>query len=334
MAIADSGVFEEHEEFRGRFDSAASGSCANGGLFRPGEGSWRPSRAAASAPTHGTQVASVAAAGSNGVGIQGVAPQATVVAIRVGNDDGDFFPEATICAAMTAVHQRLPIVNYSFGVDYVGQLRAAFWDPAKKDQAADVTAVRRAFVYSTSHGVLNVIATGNAGQDDSDKPSIPLPASESHKPPYSSRLRDLPGQMPGTLGVGEVYDDGTIAGSSTSGFEITDIVSVGSGLMAGRPNRYTHDAGTSFAAPAVAGAAALVKQILPNATPKQITALLYASATARSCRAPGTLYSEQPCRTRKHVTNYFGHGQLDALAAVQLAIQRGSQSDDAARETS
>lgn len=320
VGVADSGLFDEHEEFAGRFDAGKSGSCAEGGVFHSGGSAWRPTGAAASAPSHGTHVASVIAAGLNGKGLRGVAPNARIVAIRVGNDEGNFFPEAAICAAMTAVDQGLPIVNYSFGVDYVGHLRAGFWNPDDPDQAADITAIRKAFAYSAAHGVLNVVATGNSGEDDSDKPAIPLPGSEAGEPPYSNRLLDLLGQMPGTVGVGESYLDGTVASSSTSGFGITDMVAVGTGLLASNPNTYAHDAGTSFAAPAVSGTAALIKQVLPDATPQQLAHILYMSATPRTCENAGTLFSEQPCRTRGRLTNFFGHGQLNALKAVRVAM--------------
>lgn len=329
IAIADTGILQEHEEFAGRFAPKLSGSCTNGGIFRQKPGSWRPSGAAGSSPTHGTQVASVAAAGVNGKGLRGIAPDAGIAAIRVGNDDGNFFPEATICAAMTAVHKRIPIVNHSYGVDFVGNLRHALWNPDLPAQAVAITAVNRAYQYAEEHGVLNVAATGNAGEDHSDKPNIPLPDSESNLPPLSDRMVDLLAQVPGVLGVGEIMPSGKVMASSTTGFGLLDLVAVGQGRLANYPNTYQAESGTSFAAPAVSGAAALVKQLLPSAQPAEIVKILEESATPRNCVQPGQIYSEQPCRTDGNVTNFFGHGELDAARAVQTAMGlrgRGVQS--------
>lgn len=319
IAIADTGLLEEHEEFAGRFAPALSGSCTNGGIFRQGPGSWRPSDAANASPTHGTQVASAAAAGKNRTGLRGVAPRATIASIRVGNDDGNFFPEATICAVMAAVHEGIPIVNHSYGIDFVGTLRHALWNPASPTQAAVITAVKRAYAYGERHGVLNIAATGNDGEDHSDKPHIPLPESESNLPPLTNRMRDLLAQVPGVLGVGEVQPNGKVMGSSTSGFGLVDLVAVGQGRLASYPNTYQSNSGTSFAAPAVTGAAALIKQLLPDARPARITRILERSAARRDCVHAGEIYSQQPCRAAHGVTNFFGHGELDAAAAVQRA---------------
>ena len=54
-------------------------------------------------------------AAANGIGIVGVAPEATLVAVRVATDDGYFFPAATVCAFMHAA---------AVGIDVTSNRRA------------------------------------------------------------------------------------------------------------------------------------------------------------------------------------------------------------------
>lgn len=290
IGIADTGVLEESNELAGRVDTKRSGSCTIGGVFHAGQEQWRPSTTAAAA-THGTTVAAVAAGAADGVGVRGVAPKATIVAIRVVNEEGDIHPEASVCAVMTAAAEGVPILNHSYGLenpDGVPGLittRHTFYDPAVPDQAADITAVDRAFAYSAKHGVLNVVATGNSGEDLADKPHIPLAAYEEKDGPLKTRSKALLAEVPGTLRVGEATPNGQVMPTSTSGLGIVDLSSVGSGRLASWPGTYTEDAGNSFAAPAVAGTAALIKQLRPSATPAQITSPRSSSAPRRRPRA-------------------------------------------------
>lgn len=268
----------------------------------------------------------MAAGAADGVGVRGVAAKATIIAIRVVNGEGDIHPEASVCAVMTAAAEGIPILNHSYGLenpDGVPGLittRHTFYDPAVPDQAAAITAVDRAFAYSAKHGVLDVVATGSSGEDLADKPHIPLAAYEEKDGPLKARSKALLAEVPGTLRVDEAAPNGQVMPTSTSGLGIVDLSSVGSGRLASWPGTYTEDAGTSFAAPAVAGTAALIKQLRPSATPAQIASILERSATATTCTGAGSIISEQPCRTGKDGrTSFFGYGRLNALKAVQVA---------------
>ena len=75
-------------------DFANSATCV-GGVPNPGP-------AAADDNGHGTHTAGTIAAARNGIGIVGVAPNVKIAAIKAGNADGYFFPEAVICAFMWA----------------------------------------------------------------------------------------------------------------------------------------------------------------------------------------------------------------------------------------
>ncbi|STD12196.1 Subtilisin BL [Dermatophilus congolensis] len=316
IGVADDGVFDEHNELAGRIDKTRSGSCTAAGVWQSGNDLWRPTE---KKDTHGTMVSSIMTAVRDGAGMIGIAPKAQVVAMRVVSDNGDIYPEASICAAMQAVKYKLPIVNHSYGLDNVKATRHALWDPKDPDQGPAITAVNKAYDWSRKHGVLNIAATGNSGEDLSDKPHIPPSNAERNLPRLASRLEALLAEVPGVLGVGELDEDGTVAFSSTSGLGIVDLTARGSGVFATYPGEYQQNAGTSFASPAVSAVAALVKQKLPNATPDQIEKILEESAKPRTCAKSGKISTEQPCRARGKLTNYFGHGEVNAPAALKAA---------------
>ena len=66
---------------------------------------------------HGTHVAGTVAAARNGIGITGVAPDATIVNVRAGQDSGYFFLYETVAALIYAGDAGLDVVNMSFYTD-------------------------------------------------------------------------------------------------------------------------------------------------------------------------------------------------------------------------
>jgi subtilisin family serine protease len=66
---------------------------------------------------HGTHVAGTVAAARNAFGIGGVAPDATLVNLRAGQDSGYFFVYETVAALVEAGDLRLDVVNMSFYTD-------------------------------------------------------------------------------------------------------------------------------------------------------------------------------------------------------------------------
>ena len=60
---------------------------------------------------HGTHVAGIIAANHNDIGIDGIAPEATIVAIQATNDNRLIYPEYVTCAFMWAASHGVDIVN-------------------------------------------------------------------------------------------------------------------------------------------------------------------------------------------------------------------------------
>ena len=136
--------------------------------------------------------------------------------------------------------------------------------------------------YLRDRGGLLFIAAGNSGADISDS-----------YPDYSSFVL-----------VGSTTSDDSRSSFSNFGTAI-DMVAPGSAIRttdvaSGYRNAY----GTSFASPIAAGAAALIWSLNPNFTPDQVETILF--STTVDLGGSGN-------------DSVFGHGRLDAGAAMELA---------------
>jgi subtilisin family serine protease len=117
---------------------------------------------------HGTHVASTIAAPINKLGIAGVAPRATIVNLRAGQDSGYFFLQPSVDALTYAGDHGIDVVNMSYYVD--PWLFNCVDNPAdspadQAEQRTIITAMQRALDYAHNHGVTLVSAAGNNGFD-------------------------------------------------------------------------------------------------------------------------------------------------------------------------
>ena len=179
---------------------------------------------------HGTHVAGVVAAARNGFGVSGVAPDATLVNLRAGQDSGYFFLYETVAAITEAGHQRLDVVNMSFYTDpwlYKCASRDDYVNGEVSDEeiAQQVLArdlITQALEYAHDQGVTLVAAAGNEHTDMS-VPWRPDAVSPGF-PPGAARPRvvrdtclDLPLEGPHVLGVSSVGPSGAKADYSNYG---------------------------------------------------------------------------------------------------------------------
>ncbi|MFC5750642.1 S8 family peptidase [Actinomadura rugatobispora] len=139
---------------------------------------------------HGTHVASTIASPRNGLGMAGVAPNVSLVNIRVGQDSGYFFLQPTVDGLTYAAKTGIDVVNMSYYID--PWLWNCATNPADspEDQAEQRTiikATQRALDYAHKRGVTLVAAAGNESVDytktnvDSSSPDF---ASEPGEAPY------------------------------------------------------------------------------------------------------------------------------------------------------
>jgi subtilisin family serine protease len=239
---------------------------------------------------HGTHVAGVVAArAGNAVGVAGVAPNARVLPVKVLNRRGEGTDAGVARGVCFAVAQKARVVNLSLGVDPLEQLLVR--------GSGERTA--RAIDYAFRRGVAVVVAGGNA--------AFPLCGFRS--------VRDQ-ALCVGALdrnGLKATYSnfgaaDAVMApGGSGGGVSCADDGNVWSTIWPGSADDcakrgYQPLAGTSMAAPHVAGVAALViARHGRRATPGFVYARI--RATADDLGLPGA-------------DPIFGQGRVNAARAV------------------
>ncbi|MFZ0013782.1 MAG: S8 family serine peptidase [Acidimicrobiia bacterium] len=149
---------------------------------------------------HGTHVASTIAAPINGVGIAGVAPEATLVALKACTAVGYCFADSVAAALRYAGDVGIDIVNLSLFADpylYYCKNEAA--------QRAILKEIESAARYAEQRGVLIVTSAGNELADlqhpgvDDISPDWP-PGSEEVRD-VGNNCRVAPTELPGALTV-------------------------------------------------------------------------------------------------------------------------------------
>ena len=161
VAVVDSGVEDTHPDLAGRVDTERSVKCSVNGVATQDFYGWRDEF------YHGTHVAGIIAANHNDIGIDGIAPEATIVAIQATNDNRLVYPEYVTCAFMWAASHGVDIVNNSYSMD-----PWVYWSPTDPEQAAGLEAATRSIKYAQGKGLAVIAAAGNEGVSI-DNPTIP-----------------------------------------------------------------------------------------------------------------------------------------------------------------
>lgn len=264
IAVVDSGIDPANPEFAGRL-AAASRDMYDSRATQAGS------------YDHGTRVAQVAAGARDGAGVLGMAWNATILALRAdqpGSCDGAAgatgcsFTDAAIAQAVSyAADNGAKVINISLGG---GSADSTLTD-----------AVRAA----TAKGALVVVAAGND--------SLEVPTD------FTTRLAAAGAGA--VLVVGAVDESGQLAsfsnraGGNSAGYLAARGQAVCCSYQDGQI--YTDQdgylrafSGTSFAAPQVSGAAALLAQAFPHLTGQQLAAVLLESAHDAGAPGPDAVY--------------------------------------------
>ncbi len=246
---------------------------------------------------HGTFVASLAAGSvTNGDGISGAGGDAQLIVVKAGNADGEFTDLDEAAGIVYAVDHGAKVINLSVGGPTTSLVE------------------QHAIQYATQRGVLLVAAVGNehAQGNPVEYPAALLQPVGSH----------------GVGGTGLAVTASTANGHHASFANTGSWVSLGapgenvfgavskdapaatyprSALPGSQSGAYGYASGTSFAAPQVAGAAALVWAANPSLSATGVAQVLEETASGAG-----------------HWTPDLGFGVIDVAAAVARAQARVS----------
>ncbi len=206
--------------------------------------------------SHATHVAGIIAAErNNGLGVNGVANNVKLMSIRA-VPNGDEYDKDIALGIRYAVDNGASIINASFGKAFSPN-REWVYDAIK---------------YAADHDVLIVHAAGNDGAD------LDNPANEN----YPNDSKDLKTEFAdNVITVGALnpdYGSEMVASFSNYGARNVDIFAPGGDIYSTMPgNEYDFNGGTSMAAPAVAGIAALIRSYFPKLSAAQVKKIILQS---------------------------------------------------------
>lgn len=206
--------------------------------------------------SHGTHVAGIIAAErNNGKGVNGVANNVQLMSVRA-VPNGDEYDKDIALAIRYAVDNGAKIINASFG----------------KSFSPKVDWVYDAIKYAAQNDVLIVHAAGNDGAD-LDNPSNPNYPND--------QIGNGPEMADNMITVGALnpeYGSEMVASFSNYGKSNVDIFAPGGKIYSTMPNNeYDFNGGTSMAAPAVAGIAALIRSRYPKLKAGQVKNIILES---------------------------------------------------------
>jgi membrane-anchored mycosin MYCP len=268
---------------------------------------------------HGTEVAGIIAANPEDetIGFRGIAPDAGIVSIRQSSANYEFknpdtntsvsagnlgtLAQAIVRAANTP---GVTVINMS-----VDSCRPASFGPIAEPERQVQAALRYAV---EERNIVPVASAGNLPEGDCKEQNSPDPKNPTWLviPPWFSEY---------VLSVAAMTEDGSVADFSITGPWVsvaapgTDIISLDPANPEGLANQTVDDKGnaqpiqgTSFAAPYVAGLAALVRQRFPELNAKQVMDRIKTT-------------SSHPAATGGH-DNLVGYGMINPIAALTAFI--------------
>jgi subtilisin family serine protease len=222
---------------------------------------------------HGTFIAGEIAANLDGQGIVGMAYTAQLLVAKVVKPDGSIPLEAEAAAIRWAANAGARVINLSLG---------GVRDPVHKGRDTYSAAEASAVAYAYAKGALLVAAVGNADEAFSEPwPYASYPAALPHVIGVSALTRT--GNVPTYSNRDPVFNDLSAPGSgifSTLPLAMTaqHPLCADQGFSDCGPSDYIDPEGTSFAAPQVSAAAAVLFATAPSLTNGQATTLLEHSA--------------------------------------------------------
>ncbi|WP_294290877.1 S8 family serine peptidase [uncultured Sphingomonas sp.] len=316
IAIIDSGIARSSPEFAGRISPDSTGFEQRIARCATCPGETVPPFAIDDNDGHGSKVASIAAAARNGSGMQGLAPDATILALKVTGSDLD----GVTAGSTTPIREGT-------------QPNAGLIAPALREAVA-----KGAFVTVMS---LNGFGGGQVATEQSaamdalraaDRLLVESVANETGKDSFAGQFAEtLVGSDRANadwflFAIG-VDANGNPRSANGNAGVLADrmIAAVGVHVQAvDKDGSVTTVTGNSFAAPAVGGAAALLKQYWPQLGGKAIARILLDTATDMGAPGVDPIYGAGLLNVEKAMQ---AQAPASSFAAAQAVLARYSSLD-------
>ena len=352
VGVIDGGVDFNHPDLAGAIDVSlscsfifsttptadpaeiANGDCSNKSAVQDLEG-------------HGTHVATTIAGRQNGLGIVGVAPEATIIALKACTIAGFCFADSVAAALRYAGDHHLDVVNLSLFADPFLYFCAN--DAGQRAMLKDLQDAAR---YAQQRGVVIVAAAGNESDDlghpTIDDTSPDWPPDTAIVRTVRNNCRVAPAELPGVVTVsasgihtlavysnvghpvdvtapgGDVTQAPTIFGggrvlagwSSTDATGEFEFYTANNRAVVSGGGRYVWISGTSMASPHAAGVAALIRQLHPQLSQGAIAAIVRQTATPLACPTDWPADDPRRCTGGIGNTSFFGKGMVNADKAA------------------
>jgi subtilisin family serine protease len=295
---------------------------------------------------HGTHVASTIAGAVNGIGIAGVAPDATIVSLKACTIAGFCFADSVAAALRYAGDHGIDVVNLSLFSDPF-----LYYCKNDAEQRAILKELTNASRYARQRGVVVVAAAGNEmddlGHPVEDTISPDWPPDTAIEREVRNNCRVSPAEDPGVItvsatGVEElagysnvghpvevaapggdaVQTPGSTFGRILAAWTDSDMSGQWEALSAANRTvldgtaRYAWISGTSMASPHVAGVAALVRENHPNWSSGAVAAAITRSATPFACPTEWPADDERQCTGSPTQNSFYGSGLANAEGAA------------------
>ena len=242
IAIIDTGVDTSHPDLK-----IAGGKCV---LEQVLNGGWC-SKSYEDDNGHGTHVAGIIGAQNNDIGVVGVAPEASIYAIKALDQEGYGTTSSILAGIDWAIQNNVDIINMSLNSEY--------YEPAME------SIIKKAY----NKGILIVAAAGNEEHVTGKEENVLYPAKFSQAIAVSALGRSM--DLIHTSSVGKEMELTAPGGSIYSTVPLAYDID-------GKRDGYMSMSGTSMATPFVSAVAALYMEKFPDLTNVQIRKLLQSNA--------------------------------------------------------
>ncbi len=257
VAVLDGGINSNHEDLAPNLDVGASASFVPGTNFDDDQGVFR----------HASHVAGIVAAADNGLGVIGVAPEATLIGVKVLDGGSGYFS----WIIQGIIYASTPIAEGGAGADIINMSLSGIIQKSSDGGGKLAAAMNKVINQATQEGVLVISAAGNDGIDFDHSWDFTIVPAESGNGLAISATGPLDFYGGNTdyrrFASYSNYGNSLVHVAAPGGDFVSPnnywwydmVISSGSDL-----NGYWFAAGTSMAAPAAAGVAALIKERFPN----------------------------------------------------------------------